>query len=311
MEPHVERFDEPTVSAVVDSRRRSIGNLDVRRLLPSSKQRTLGPFVYMDHMGPHDLGGSGPVDVPQHPHIDLATVTYLFQGELTHRDSTGVKNVIRPGEINWMTAGRGVVHSERVPRENLRHGEKIHGMQVWLGLPKEVEGREPFFRHYGRESFHAEQGDDFQLLVLMGRYKSVTSPVNTHSPTLYCDLRMEAGSTIEIPDEYSERGVYIAQGRVDCGGHGGREGQLLVLKPGETVEMKAEEDTRAVLLGGEPLDGERFIWWNFVSSKKQRIEQAARDWQEGRFAPVENDIQDSLKMPPMRFPWDFPKLRDD
>jgi redox-sensitive bicupin YhaK (pirin superfamily) len=288
------------VARTIASRARTIGDLPVRRLLPTSTQRLVGPFIYADHMGPHAVAPGRGVDVPQHPHIHLATVTYLFEGQLVHRDSTGATETIAPGEVNWMTAGRGVVHSERLPPGQ---AERIHGMQFWLALPRRDEETDPFFVHHPADAFPGLEDDGVRLRVLLGRMGSRASPVRTHSPTLYAEARLAAGARLRVPAAYEELGVYVVDGSVSCGGATAAAGTMCVLAQGAGPEVVALEDAHVVLLGGDRLDGERHIWWNFVSSRPERIEEAARSWRAGGFGRIPGDVPDSLRMPPMVFPW--------
>lgn len=301
-QPAVER--NSAVKLVLQGRDRAIGKFHVKRLLPASRQRLVGPFVYVDHMGPHQIVDPASGDMPQHPHINLATVTYLFEGAITHRDSTGATHVIRPGEINWMTAGRGVVHSERLPRDERVNA--MHGMQVWLALPKEAEEVEPFFVHHPAGDFPQFDVDGVHVRALLGEAFGKTSPVKTHSPTLYAELRMPPQSSIRIPPRYHEQALYVVEGLVVTGDVQAGPGTMLVFHEGQSPLAHAKEQSLAVLLGGDRLDGERHIWWNFVSSSQERIEEAARQWARGGFQMVPGDVPDSLAMPPQVFPW---KLR--
>lgn len=299
-QPQVER--DPALKLVLQGRERAIGKFHVRRLLPSSRQRLVGPFVYVDHMGPHAIVDPASGDMPQHPHINLATVTYLFEGAITHRDSTGAVHTIRPGEINWMTAGRGVVHSERLPRDEPINS--LHGMQVWLALPKKDEEAEPCFAHHPASDFpQFDVGGGIQTRALLGEAFGRTSPVQTHSPTLYAELRMPAGSSIRIPARYQEQALYVVAGRLAAGSMMAAPGTMLVLHEGQSLLVTAPEPAIVVLLGGDRLDGVRHIWWNFVSSRPERIEEAARQWGAGQFRMVPDDVPDSLPMPPEVFPW--------
>jgi redox-sensitive bicupin YhaK (pirin superfamily) len=257
------------VIELVAPRRREIEpGMTVERLLPVAQHRHVGPFVFLDHMGPAPKGG----DVRPHPHIGLATVTYLFEGEVTHRDTLGSLQVIRPGQINWMTAGSGIAHSERTK------GGPLHGLQLWVGLPERDEDADPRFQHCP-ELPNVER-DGVQLRVLLGEAYGAASPVSISSPMFYVDAKVPKGCTLKAP-AYAERCIYIVEGALE----GVARGMLAVVGD---EPLKAEVDSRVVLLGGEPL-GERYIWWNFVSSRKERIEEAARRWKEGRFPKVPGD----------------------
>lgn len=298
-QPEVER--DTALKAVLHGRDRAIGTFHVKRLLPASRQRTVGPFVYVDHMGPHAIMDITAGDMPQHPHINLATVTYLFQGAIVHRDSTGAVHTIRPGEINWMTAGSGVVHSERLPRDE--PVAALHGMQVWLALPTQAEETDPFFVHHPADDFPQFDVDGVKVRALLGEAFTKTSPVRTHSPTLYAELRMPAGSSLRIPARYQEQALYVVEGSVSAAGTSAVPGMMLVLHEGQSLVVQAKEPSLLVLLGGDRLDGERYIWWNVVSSRPERIEEAAQQWSQGRFKIVPGDVADSLPMPPQVFPW--------
>jgi redox-sensitive bicupin YhaK (pirin superfamily) len=250
----------------------------VRRLLPALQQRAVGPFVFFDHFGPITAGPDDDHDVRPHPHIGLATVTYLFEGAQIHRDSTGVVQRIEPGAINWMTAGRGIVHSERTPDE-LRGRERVsHGLQLWAALPAEDEELEPSFSHTPASAIPALRRPGVSVRVLIGSAFGVTSPVPTRSPTLYLDLALEDGALLELPAALArERALYAVAGAFTVDGESVPAHTMGVLDEGRSVRVHAERPTRLVLIGGEPL-GPRHMWWNFVSSRKERIVQAADDW---------------------------------
>ncbi|HLF12473.1 MAG TPA: pirin family protein [Gammaproteobacteria bacterium] len=269
------------------SRTRSLGEFDVRRVLPSAKRRMVGPFVFFDHMGPAVFPPGQGIAVRQHPHIGLATVTYLFEGTIIHRDSLGFVQPIEGGALNLMTAGRGIVHSERAG-EDLAVTSRLHGIQSWTALPIEREEIDPSFVHHEARTLPELKLAGCTIRVIMGSAFGHVSPAATYSPTLYLEVRMPKGASFTLPDGCSERAAYVVAGsvRVETSAYG--EGSMAVARAGATVEMTAVEDSRVMILGGEPL-GERHIWWNFVSSSKERIEQAKRDWQEGRFDKVPGD----------------------
>jgi redox-sensitive bicupin YhaK (pirin superfamily) len=253
----------------------------------------VGPFVFLDQMGPELLRDGSGLDVAPHPHIGLATVTYLFEGELVHRDSLGVVQPIRPGELNWMTAGRGIVHSERTPLELRTGGSRLFGIQTWVALPARDEEVEPSFAHHGAGRLPEVEGEGNRVRVLVGALFGARSPVATLSETFYADARMDSGATLPVPTDHEERAAYVVDGSVGLAGDDVRfgEGQLLVLEPGEPVALEADGPSRIMLLGGAAMDGPRHIFWNFVSSSRERIEQAKRDWREGRFAPVPGETE--------------------
>src|SRR6267142_1915577 len=277
------------IDLVIDRRERDIGGFSVGRVLPFTKRRMVGPFIFLDHMGPMDLapGLSRSADVRPHPHIGLSTVTYLFDGEVMHRDSVGSEQAIRPGEVNWMTAGRGITHSERFEKARER-GDRVHGLQAWVALPREEEETAPRFVHHGPDDLPTYEGDGLRARLLAGTAFGAKAKVKTHSPMFYVHWALAAGAIAQLPAEYPERAAYIVEGEVDAEGQAFRGGQMLVFKPGEPVLFRAATPAVVMLLGGEPL-GERFIEWNFVSSTKERIEQAKADWRAGRMKLPDSD----------------------
>ena len=235
--------------------------------------------------------------MPPHPHIGLATVTYLFEGELLHRDSLGSQQLIRPGDINWMTAGRGIVHSERTTPERRRQGSRLHALQLWVALPMALEESEPSFVHYPGATLPELNVAGARLRVLAGTAYGVTSPVRASSPLFYVDAAMPAGSELTLPSEHEERAVYVIDGALGCGAERAEAGRMLVFAPEAKVVVRAEPATRVVLVGGAPLEGGRHIFWNFVSSSRERIEQAKRDWKEGRYPKVPGDEVEFSPLP--------------
>ncbi len=282
---------------VIDARPRDLGGFEVRRVLPSMARRMVGPFTFFDQMGVAVFAPGQGMDVRPHPHIGLATVTYLFEGEILHRDSLGSNQPIRPGDINWMTAGRGIVHSERTPPEHRQNGSRLHGLQLWVALPLEHEEAEPSFRHYPGSSLPARDQGGVRLRVLAGTAYDITSPVEILSPLFYADAVMSTGSELALPSEHEERAVYVVDGTLLCGAERAEVGRMLVFTKETTVVLRAERTTRIALLGGAPLDGKRYIDWNFVSSSKERLEQAKRDWKEGRFPKVPGDDVEFIPLP--------------
>jgi redox-sensitive bicupin YhaK (pirin superfamily) len=257
----------------------------------------VGPFTFFDHIGPVTLPAnlSQQVDVRPHPHIGLSTITYLFAGEIVHRDSLGFHQVIRPGEVNWMTAGRGISHSERF--ETMRErGGFLHGLQVWVALPAAEEEVEPAFVHMDSRELPEEHRDGVRIKVVGGTAFGLTSPLHTHSPLVYVHLDLEAGARSRAACDYSERAFYVASGRVRIDGDEYQAGQMIVLSPGGEPEIVAIEQSTVMLLGGEPI-GARHIWWNFVSSRRERIEQAKADWKAGRFALPKGDDREFIPLP--------------
>ena len=284
------------LEAVVATRARDlVEGFKVRRVLPAVGRRMVGPFIFLDQMGPEVLRAGRGLDVAPHPHIGLATVTYLFEGELLHRDSLGTVRAIRPGEVNWMTAGRGIAHSERTPPEARRGDSPLFGIQSWVALPLKDEESEPAFAHHGAEELPVVEGEGKLVRVIAGSLYGSSSPVRTLSEMFYADVALRPDAALPLPSGYEERAAYVVEGSVELAPE--RElyvaGQLLVFRPGAEVTLRgaSARAARLMLLGGAPLEGPRHIWWNFVSSSGERIEQAKRDWREGRFAPVPDESE--------------------
>ena len=269
------------------------GGFRVKRALPARRRRMVGPFIFLDQMGPEILRGGNGLDVAPHPHIGLATVTYLFEGELVHRDSLGVVQPIRPGELNWMTAGRGIAHSERTPPALRERESRLFGIQTWVALPERDEETEPSFAHHGEGELPEVEGEGKRARVIVGSLFGARSPVRTLSETIYADVSLEGGAMLEVPTDQEERAAYVVEGSIGLASGDERfgEGQLLVFRPGEPVALRADGPSRLMLLGGATMDGPRHIFWNFVSSSRERIDQAKRDWREGRFAPVPGETE--------------------
>jgi redox-sensitive bicupin YhaK (pirin superfamily) len=276
---------------LVSSRERDLGSLVVRRVLPAAGHRMVGPFIFFDHMGPKQFPPGHGIDVRPHPHIALATVTYLFAGVLEHRDSLGNVREIRPGDVNWMTAGRGIAHSERTPQSARAAGDKIHGIQSWVALPDGHEDIEPSFTHYPASTLPQRALDGVSLTVVAGEAFGLRSPVHSLWPTLYVHAVFGAGATLEFPAEHDEQAVYVVSGELAVGESRLVEGQLAVLEPGMTHPLRAAGETRAMLLGGKRFPTPRYIWWNFVASSRERIELAKARWANGQFAPVPGETE--------------------
>jgi redox-sensitive bicupin YhaK (pirin superfamily) len=290
-----------SIVQVIPARERDLGGFVVRRVLPFESRKMVGPFIFFDHMGPTNFAQGQGIDVRPHPHIALATVTYLFSGALEHRDSLGNVRVIRPGDVNWMTAGRGIAHSERTPHELRESGEQSHGIQSWVALPDGQEDVEPSFVHYPAADLPRRILEGVQLAVIAGEAFGMKSSVRTLWPTLYVDAQFAHGAALEVAPEHSERGVYVAQGQIEVGDALLKEGQMGVLEPGSVPTLRARGATRAMLLGGERFPTERHIWWNFVASSQERIEQAKGRWQRGEFAKVPGETE-FIPLPAMRTP---------
>jgi hypothetical protein len=280
-----------SIETLVRGRAADLGDgFTVLRVLPHAARRAVGPFVFVDHFGPTVLAPGRGMDVRPHPHIGLATVTYLFDGAVIHRDSIGSVQRIEPGAVNWMVAGRGVVHSERSPDDERRRGHVLHGMQTWVALPAEREEDPPAFEHYAAAALPRIERAGARIHLLIGRAFGEKSPVATLSDTLYCALELDAEAQVSLPPEHAERAVYVVDGRVSIDGEPVAAGQLAVLAASRTVELAARRPARAMLLGGAPL-GPRFIWWNFVSSRPERIEQAKADWAAQRLGRIEGETE--------------------
>jgi len=286
----------PAIESMIDAQPRAIDGIPVGRVLPSATRRLVGPFIFFDHFGPAELAPGAAIDVRPHPHINLATVTYLFEGEMVHRDSLGSEQTIRPGAVNWMTAGRGIVHSERTPQALRRGGSRVHGLQLWVALPKHLEETEPTFRHYAAESLPSLSHKGVSVRVLAGSAYGATSPVETSSSLFYVDAFMPKGTRLELP-QAQERAAYVVEGTVACEAERAEAGRMLVFTPGSAPVLHAESNVRVALVGGAPLDGPRHVWWNFASSSKERIEVAKRDWREGRFPKVPGDEEEFIPLP--------------
>ena len=286
------------IELVIDQRRRDLGGFEVGRVLPYAPHRMVGPFVFFDHMGPVDFQPGIPrtVDVRPHPHIGLSTVTYLFDGEIMHRDSVGSEQPIRPGEVNWMTAGRGITHSERFEKARAVGG-RMDGIQAWIALPVEDEEIDPSFAHHGAESLPDFTVDGVWTRLIAGDCWGLRSPVRTHSPLAYAHCRLKPGARLPIPNHYAERAVYIASGAVEIGNQTFGPGQMIVFTPNRPATVVALGPTTLMLLAGEHI-GERFIEWNFVSSTKERIQQAKADWVAGRMKLPDFDHHEFIPLPP-------------
>jgi redox-sensitive bicupin YhaK (pirin superfamily) len=280
-----------SIVQVIPARERDLGGFVVRRVLPYESQKMVGPFIFFDHMGPTNFALGQGIDVRPHPHIALATVTYLFSGALEHRDSLGTVRVIRPGDVNWMTAGRGIAHSERTPQALRQSGEQSHGIQSWVALPDGQEDVEPSFVHYPAADLPQRTVDGVHLAVIAGEAFGMKSSVATLWPTLYVDAQFADGASLEVAPEHTERAVYVAQGGLEIGDAVLTEGQMGVLEPDSRPRMRARGATRAMLLGGERFPTPRYIWWNFVASSQDRIDAAKARWKSGEFAKVPGETE--------------------
>ena len=279
------------LDALIVPRSRDLGGgFHVRRSLPAAERRAVGPFVFFDQMGPVAFRPQQGLDVRPHPHIGLATITYLFEGEILHRDSLGTVQPIRPGEVNWMTAGKGIVHSERTPQALRKSGSRAFGIQAWVALPREHEEDAPAFVHIGADQLPLLEERSCRIRLIIGTLAGARSPVPAASEMFYADAALQPGGKVSLAAQHEERAAYVTEGVVELGGRQYAAGQMLVFTPGIEVALGAPAAARLLLLGGAPL-GPRFVWWNFVSSRKERIAQAAADWKAGRFAPVPGESE--------------------
>lgn len=302
----IETRQHPELETLIVGRTRDLGDgFEVRRVLPSARRRMVGPFIFLDQMGPTVFNAGHGLDVRPHPHIGLATVTYLFDGEILHRDSLGVVQPIRPGEVNWMTAGQGIVHSERTAPETRAAGGPVFGLQAWVALPKKHEETRPTFVHHAADAMPFLEGDGVRMHLIAGALYGKRSPVQTLSDLFYADMALEEGAGLVLPAEHEERALYLTEGTVEIDGIEFNPGELLVFRPGSEIGIQASTQARMMLLGGEPMDGPRYIFWNFVSSSQERLEQAKADWKAGRFARVPQETE-FIPLPedpaPVRYP---------
>ncbi|MEX0954502.1 MAG: pirin family protein [Rhizobiaceae bacterium] len=276
---------------------RDIGGFQVRRALPTARRRLVGPFIFFDRMGPAVLRAGEALDVRPHPHIGLSTVTYLFDGQIRHRDSLGTEMIIAPGDVNLMTAGRGIVHSERSPEELRGAPMSVSGLQTWLALPDNREEIDPAFGHTRMGDLPVIDADGVRARVVIGSFHGATAPVRTETETLYADIRLEAGARLPIPADAEERAIYVLDGEISIAGDRFPSDRLIVFKPGAEIVLEADAAAHLMLFGGASLGSKRYIWWNFVSSSKERIEQAKEEWRTGRFDIVPGDEEEFTPLP--------------
>jgi Pirin-related protein len=284
-----ERLDvsgQPAIETTIVPRPRDLGGFEVQRLLPSSRRRMVGPFIFFDRIGPVTFAAGRGLDVAPHPHIGLATVTYLLAGEIVHRDSLGTRRTITPGAVNWMTAGRGIAHSERTAAANRHGGARLFGIQAWVALPRSKEEIEPGFVHHDADALPRLVGEGWNGRLIAGAFEGVTAPTPVFSPTLYADVALEADARLPFAADQEERAVYVIEGTVELDGNSLDPGVVYALAPRRPVTLRAVTPVRLILFGGATMDGPRHVWWNFVSSSRDRIEQAKADWAAQRFEPV-------------------------
>ncbi|MBN7783935.1 pirin family protein [Ponticoccus gilvus] len=293
-----------TPETLIIPRARDIGGFEVRRALPAPQRQMVGPFIFFDQMGPAEFITEGGIDVRPHPHIGLGTVTYLYQGEFEHRDSLGTHQMIYPGEVNWMTAGRGVTHSERTSAMTRRTRHSLFGVQTWIALPEDREDMAPDFEHHGREALPMISDNGVEARLILGTAYGQTSPVTMQSETFYLDVTLQPGTPWPLPDDHEDRGLYIIQGSVEIAGETYEAGRMMIFRPGDRIGVKAgPQGARLMALGGATLGESRYIWWNFVSSSKDRIEEAkeawkAADWENGPFRLPPGDESEHIPISP-------------
>lgn len=286
-----------TIEQVIVPRARDLGGFEVRRALPAQGRQMVGPFIFFDQMGPAEfLLGNG-IDVRPHPHIGLATVTFLFDGEIMHRDSLGTAQPIRAGALNLMSAGRGIVHSERTPEAEREKPSRLFGIQAWAALPQSHEEGAPTFVHHGRDELPRIVGEGKRVSLILGSLYGQTSPAHFPHPSFYAEAVLAPGAVLPLDDDYEERAIFVVSGEIDIAGDTFGAGRLLVFKPGDRISVMALSNARLMLLGGEPMDGPRHIWWNFVSSSQERIRAAKEDWKQKRFALVPGDEKEFIPLP--------------
>ena len=289
------KVDCSAVELIIKPREKDLGGFSVRRILPHAKRRTVGPWIFFDHMGPAEFKAGQGINVRPHPHINLATVTYLFEGEIFHRDSLGYVQAIRPGDINLMVAGKGIVHSERERPEVNSIGHKLDGLQLWLALPEKDQEIDPEFHHYPSKDVPTTTQDDVPLRVIMGSAYGLTSPVKTFAETLYVEAHLKAGQSIILPNA-EERAVYVASGEVTAKDTVIEQYHMAIFEARKGIKLTATQDSRIAIIGGENI-GKRYIDWNFVSTSKERIEQAKEDWKNGKFPTVPDDDKEFIPLP--------------
>ncbi|MER8406020.1 pirin family protein [Mesorhizobium sp. M1307] len=290
-------FASDQIELMVIPNAKDIGGFQVRRALPTARRRLVGPFIFFDRMGPAVLRAGQALDVRPHPHIGLSTVTYLFDGKIRHRDSLGTEMVIQPGDVNLMTAGRGIVHSERTPEELRGAPMSVSGLQTWLALPDGKEEVAPVFENTAALRLPEIDAEGISGRVIIGAFCGLRSPVATASDTLYADLRLAPGASVKIPADAEERAIYTLEGEVSISGDRFPAERLLVFRPGDEIVVSSERGAHFMLFGGASLGSKRYIWWNFVSSSKERIEQAKEEWKTGRFDIVPGDEQEFIPLP--------------
>ncbi len=285
------------IETVIVPRARDLGDFEVRRALPSTQRQMVGPFIFFDQFGPVLMKAGQGMDVRPHPHIGLSTVTWVFDGVIQHKDNLGFDQSIKPGELNWMTAGKGIVHSERTPPSARSLGQQLYGIQSWVALPKQHEGTSPSFEHVDAAALPLLQDGKASVRLIAGQMFGARSPVKTHSDLFYADVTLQPGGRLPLPVEHVERGIYVTEGAIQVAGDTFEAGRLLVFHPRDPIVVSSQHGARLMMLGGEPMDGPRYIWWNFVASSKEQIEAAKNDWAQARFAIVPGDEKEFIPLP--------------
>ncbi len=280
------------IATVIEAKEKDLGGFTVRRTLPTAERRTVGPFIFYDHFGPAEIAPGKGADVRPHPHIGLATITYLFDGAIVHRDSVGSVQEVGPGDVSWMTAGSGIVHSERMPPEAREAGQRLHGLQSWVALPLADEETAPGYQYQPAAALPVIEDGAVHMRLIAGRAFGEVSPVKTASDMFYLAAEVSEAAAVAIPGDHEERAVYLAEGGADIDGMPFQPGQMIVLTPGRDITLRTQSAAKLMLLGGEPMDGgRRHVWWNFVASTKERIEAAKADWLEGRFEKIPGETE--------------------
>ncbi len=292
-----------SIETLIIPRSRDLGGFEVRRALPAPKRQMVGPFIFFDQMGPAEFLTHQGVDIRPHPHIGLGTVTYLYNGHFQHRDSLGTNQVITPGAVNWMVAGRGVTHSERSTEESRKAPQELFGIQTWMALPEEAEDIPPSFEHHGKETLPELEADGINARLILGSAYGASAPVTLYSDTFYLDVTLAPGAHFPLPDDHEDRGLYITQGSVSIAGADYDAGQMMVFRPGDSISLKAgPQGARLMALGGATMNGPRYVWWNFVSSSREKIEDAKEAWREanwgeGQFSLPPDDDDEYIPLP--------------
>jgi len=304
LDPRCPTGDEvDAIETLIVPRARDLGGFEVRRALPSPKRQMVGPFIFFDQMGPAEFVTDHGIDVRPHPHIGLATVTYLYQGSILHRDSLGTKKEIHPGDVNWMIAGQGITHSERTsPEVRAQPQSRLFGIQTWVALPDQAEETAPGFEHRGKSELPYIEGEGKQIRLILGTAYGETAPVKTFSEMFYADAVLDQGARLPLPDDHEDRGLYVLEGEIGIGDQTFEAGQMMVFRPGDRITVNALRPSRIMLLGGETLGGPRYIWWNFVASSQEKIEAAKEawrqgDWAHGRFQLPPDDDAEFIPLP--------------